>query len=178
MVVRGWRWGELELADGGVLDADRVIALPVQRGPFVDGLPTDSQGFVRTESDGSVAGAPDVWAVGDSSSFPVKQGGIACQQADSVAAAITRRLGIETDEVPFQPTLRGWIWDGHGGRFLRAELDGDPAADTGVAAETLLWWPVAKVAGRFLAPFLHGWPADAALVDLPSPVTAGRRPTA
>ena len=137
--VRGWRWGELELAGGGVLHADRVIALPVQRGPSVDGLPTDAKGFVRTESDGAVAGAPDVWAVGDSSSFPVKQGGIACQQADAVAAAITRRLGVETEEMPFQPTLR------------------------------VLWWPVAKVAGRFLAPFLQGWPAEASLVDFPSP---------
>ena len=167
--VRGWRWGELELAGGGVLHADRVIALPVQKGPFVDGLPTDAQGFVRTESDGSVAGAPDVWAVGDSSSFPVKQGGIACQQADSVSAVIARGLGIEMDEVPFRPTLRGWLWDGHGGRFLRADLAGSRTGDAGAAADTLLWWPVAKVAGRFLAPFLQGWPADASLVDLPSP---------
>jgi sulfide:quinone oxidoreductase len=157
-----------------VLPADRVIALPVQRGPFVDGLPSDEHGFVRTESDGSVAGAPDVWAVGDGTSFPVKQGGLACQQADSAAAAIARGLGIETEEVPFQPTLRGWIWDGLGGRFLRAELVGGRTGDAGAAADTLLWWPVAKVAGRFLAPFLHGWPADASLVDFPSPAGLGR----
>ncbi len=125
-VVRGWRWGQLELLAGATLQADRVIALPVQRGPALEGLPTDAHGFLRTAGDGSVPGAPDVWAVGDGSSFPVKQGGIACQQADSVAAAIARRLGIEVDEVPFMPTLRAWVWDGQSGTFLRAELPGGP----------------------------------------------------
>jgi sulfide:quinone oxidoreductase len=167
-VVRGWRWGQLDIAGGEPLLADRVIALPVQRGPLVDGLPADAHGFVRTGSDGSVPGAADVWAVGDGSSFPVKQGGIACQQADSVAAAIARRLGIEAEELPFQPILRGWVWDGRSGRFLRAELPGGRTESTGVAEDAPLWWPVAKVAGRFLAPFLQGWPADAALTDLPS----------
>ena len=161
--VRGWRWGELELLGGGTLQADRVIALPIQRGPFLKGLPTDAQGFVRIVSDGSVPGAPDVWAVGDGSSFPVKQGGIACQQADSVAAVIARRLGMETEAVSFQPILRGGMWDGGRGTFLRAELAGGRTESPGAAEETPLWWPVAKVAGRYLAPFLHGWPADAAL---------------
>jgi sulfide:quinone oxidoreductase len=173
-VVRGWRWGQLELLAGGTLRADRVIALPVQRGPALEGLPTDAHGFLRTVGDGSVPGAPDVWAVGDGSSFPVKQGGIACQQADSVAAAIARRLGIEVDEVPFMPTLRAWVWDGRGGKFLRADLPGGRTESTGVAGDTPLWWPVAKVAGRFLAPFLQAWPADLPLTDLPSPAVLSR----
>ena len=168
-VVRGWRWGQLELLAGRTLQADRVIALPVQRGPSLEGLPTDAQGFVRTASDGSVPGAADVWAAGDASSFPVKQGGIACQQADSVAAAIAQRLGIEVEEIPFHPTLRGWVWDAGGGKFLRADLRGGHTESPGVAEDTPLWWPVAKVAGRFLGPFLQGWPADAVLADLTSP---------
>jgi sulfide:quinone oxidoreductase len=167
-VVRGWRWGQPELMAGGTLQADRVIALPVLRGPSVEGLPADAHGFVRTASDGSVPGAADVWAVGDGSTFPVKQGGIACQQADSVAAAIARRLGIDVEELPFQPTLRGWVWDGDGGKFLRADLGGGRTESPGVAEDSPLWWPVAKVAGRFLGPFLQGWPADAVLVDRPS----------
>jgi sulfide:quinone oxidoreductase len=168
-VVRGWQWGQLEIAGGETLEADRVIALPVLRGPSVEGLPADAHGFVRTAGDGSVPGAADVWAAGDGSTFPVKQGGIACQQADSVAAAITLRLGIEMEEVPFQPKLRGWIWNGRNGKFLRADLHGGRTESPGVAEDTPLWWPVAKVAGRFLAPFLQGWPADAALADLPRP---------
>jgi sulfide:quinone oxidoreductase len=170
-VVRGWQWGQLDIAGGEALAADRVIALPVLRGPAVNGLPQDTDGFLRTASDGSVPGAPGVWAVGDGSTFPVKQGGIACQQADSVAAAIARGLGIDAEDLPFQPKLRGWVWDGDGGKFLRADLPGGRTESAGVAQDTPLWWPVAKVAGRFLTPFLQGWPADAALTDLPSPAT-------
>jgi sulfide:quinone oxidoreductase len=168
-VVRGWQWGQLDIAGGEAMGADRVIALPVLRGPSVDGIPQDAHGFVRTASDGSVPGAPDVWAVGDGSTFPVKQGGIACQQADSVAAGIARGLGIDAEELPFQPKLRGWVWDGDGGKFLRADLPGGRAESVGVAEDTPMWWPIAKVAGRFLTPFLQGWPAEAALTDLPSP---------
>lgn len=166
-VVRGWRWGQFDIAGGQAMLADRVIALPVLRGPSVDGLPEDALGFVRTASDGSVPGAPDVWAVGDGSTFPVKQGGIACQQADSVAAAIARGLGIDAEELLFQPKLRGWVWDGDGGKFLRADLPGGRTESVGVAEDTPLWWPVAKVSGRFLSPFLQGWPAETALADLP-----------
>jgi sulfide:quinone oxidoreductase len=167
-VVRGWQWGRLDVAGGEGLTADRVIALPVQRGPSVEGLPSDAHGFVRTGADCSVTGAADVWTVGDGSSFPVKQGGIACQQADAVAAVIARSLGAEVEQPPFLPTLRGWVWDGDGGKFLRADLPGGRTESVGVAEDTPLWWPVAKVAGRFLAPFLQGWPAEATLTDLPS----------
>jgi sulfide:quinone oxidoreductase len=166
-IVREWGWGQLELVDGRTLEADRVIALPVQRGPSLDGLPTDTQGFVRIATDGSVPGAPGVWAVGDSTSFPLRQGGIACQQADSVAAAIARELGADTEELPFHPTLRGWMWDGGSGTFLRGEPSGGRTESSGVAVRTPLWWPAAKVAGRYLTPFLHGWPAGSALADHP-----------
>lgn len=155
--VRDWRWGRLELTGGGTLAADRVIALPVLRGPFVDGLPSDADGFVRTEGDGSVPGAPDVWAVGDGTTFPVKQGGVACQQADSTAAAIARRFGTATEDVPFQAMLRGWVWDDAGATFQRASPADGRAGGPDGADDTPLWWPVPKVSGRFLAPFLQDW---------------------
>ena len=152
--VAAWSWGRLEIAGGDALAADRVIALPLQRGPALDGLPADSHGFVRAADDGGVPGCPDVWAVGDGSTFPVKQGGIACQQADSVASVIARRMGADVEEVPFPPTLRGWIGDGGRARFLQSDLHG-----AGPAADAPPWWPVAKVAGRFLSPFLADWPS-------------------
>ena len=40
--VAAWSWGRLEIAGGDALAADRVIALPLQRGPALDGLPADS----------------------------------------------------------------------------------------------------------------------------------------
>src|SRR5262245_12112139 len=109
-VVRDWRWGRLEIAGADPVPADRVIALPSLRGPAIEGLPSEALGFVRSAPDGSVQGAPDVWAAGDAGGFPVKQGGIACQQADAAAAAIARRLGAEVEPMPFEPVLRGWMW--------------------------------------------------------------------
>jgi sulfide:quinone oxidoreductase len=154
-VVRSWRWGRIELAGGEPLQADRMIALPVLRGPRLPELPTDAEGFVRSTPDGRIAGVEDVWVAGDAGSFPVKQGGIACQQADAIASAIARQLGAQAEEVPFAPVLRGWVWDEEGGRFLRAELGGGRTESPGVAAGTPLWSPPAKVAGRFLAPFMR-----------------------
>jgi sulfide:quinone oxidoreductase len=164
-VVRDWRWGRLELAGADPLPADRVISLPTLRGPAIEGLPSDARGFARTAPDGAVQGVPDVWVIGDAGGFPVKQGGIACQQADAAASAIARRLGADVAAMPFVPVLRGWLWDGAGGRFLRADLRGGHDESPGASDADPLWWPVAKVAGRFLAPFLQGAP-EPALTDL------------
>ena len=169
-VVRDWRWGRLELEGRDPVAADRVIALPVLRGPAIEGLAADAHGFLHTLPDGRVAGAPGVWVVGDAGTFPVKQGGIACQQADSAAAEIARGLGAEVEELPFQPVLRGWIWDGAGGRFVRADLPVGGHESPGAESLHPLWWPVAKVAGRFLTPFLEGLPGNAGLIDLPADV--------
>ncbi|MGD9696272.1 MAG: NAD(P)/FAD-dependent oxidoreductase [Thermoleophilia bacterium] len=171
-VVRGWSRGGLELAGDEAVPADRVVALPVLRGPAIDGLPADRFGFLRTGSGGRVPGAPGVWVAGDATTFPVKQGGIACQQADAAASAIARELGADIDELPFEPVLRGWVWDGAGGRFLRTALAGGRGESAGLDDGSPLWWPVAKVAGRFLTPFLHDLPPGLPLTDLtpaPSP---------
>jgi sulfide:quinone oxidoreductase len=167
-VTRDWRAGLLGLAGGESIPADRVIALPVLRGPGVGGLPQDAHGFVRTAPDGAVTDVPDAWAIGDAGSFPVKQGGIACQQADEAAARIARGLGAHVEATAFEPVLRGWAWDAEGGRFLRADLRGGHDESPGMSDREPLWWPVSKVAGRFLAPFLRHFPAGSALVDIPA----------
>jgi sulfide:quinone oxidoreductase len=152
--VAAWRWGRLELAGGGVIAADRVIAMPVLRGPAIEGLPADARGFVTTGDDGAVSGAPDVWAVGDGTDHPVKQGAVACRQADAVAATLARRLGIPAEDLAYRPVLRGWVYDTGRQRFVRVSGDdGD--------GDLPLGWPVAKVAGRFLTPFLQAWSAHA-----------------
>ena len=174
-MVRDWRWGRLELAGCEPLAADRLIALPVLRGPGIEGLPSDAHGFVLSAPGGAVPGAPDVWAVGDAGSFPVKQGGIACQQADAAAAEIARDLGADVEPVPFEPVLRGWVWDGAGGHFLRADLRGGHDESPGTAGRRPLWWPVTKVEARFLGPFLQGLPQDVEMVDVPPPEAGGER---
>jgi sulfide:quinone oxidoreductase len=169
VVARGWSRGRLDLVGDGALPADRVIALPVLAGPEIGGLPSDAHGFLRTTAAGTVEGCSDVRVIGDAGSFPVKQGGVACQQADAAAAAIARELGADTAPIDAEPVLRGWMWDGEGGRFLRTDLAGGHDESGGTTSPWSLWWPVAKVAGRFLTPFLQNLPRPAALADLPPP---------
>jgi sulfide:quinone oxidoreductase len=142
--------GALSIAPGGSIPADCVVALPQLEGPRLRGLSADPQGFIATDSFGQVHGEVDVWAAGDATSFPVKQGGIATQQADAAAESIAARVGAVLEPSPFRPVLRGLLLTGMSPRFLRAE--GTPAVSL-VDTEPL-WWPPAKIVGRHLAPFL------------------------
>ena len=74
---------------------DRVVALPRAVGPALPGVSGDVRGFVRCDRHGKVAGTSTVWAAGDAIAFPVKQGGLAAQQADAVAEAIAARAGAD-----------------------------------------------------------------------------------
>ena len=67
---------------------DRVITLPVLEGPSLPGLPHDQHGFIPVDSFGRVSDLDSVYAAGDVTAFPLKQGGLATQQADAVAATI------------------------------------------------------------------------------------------
>lgn len=166
--VRSWGMGRLHLVTGASVPADRVVALPAARGPAIPGLPCDSLGFVRTDDAGRVEGTEGIFAVGDAGTFPVKQGGIGCQQADTAASLVAIGLGAAMEPVPFAPVLRGILVTDHGRRFLRAELAGGRDESVGVSAtHDPLWWPPEKVAGRFLAPALSGMEAGCELVDQP-----------
>ena len=127
-------------------------------GPALAGLPADARGFIPVDAHGRVAGAPGVYAAGDATTFPVKQGGLATQQADAVAEAVAADLGLVPDPAPFRPVLRGLLLTGGAPLYLRAELGGDrePTARTlrGEVSGRALWWPPGKVAGRYLAPYL------------------------
>jgi sulfide:quinone oxidoreductase len=128
---------------------DRVVALPRLEG-YDSGVPHDAQGFIPTDEYGRVPGLDDVYAAGDLTSFPVKQGGIATQQADAAAAAIAVQTGAKVEPIPFRPVLRGQFLTGFFPRYLRA----DPDARTSTVSTEPLWWPPAKIVGQHLAPFL------------------------
>jgi sulfide:quinone oxidoreductase len=167
-VVRAWAWGRLDLLPHGGLLTDRVLALPTLRGPRIEGVPRDALGFIPADARGRVRGLRDVHVVGDAGPFPLKQGGIGCQQADTVASAIARELGARVDPIPFEPSLRGLILRDARPRALRAALEGGRAESPGVTSdEERLWLPEAKVAGRFLGPALAGALAGTTLSDLP-----------
>jgi sulfide:quinone oxidoreductase len=140
---------------GRVLEAGRIVTLPLLLGPALPGLPSDSNGFIPSDEHGRVPGWPDVFVAGDATTFPVKQGGIATQQADAVAEVIAARAGGGTETLaPFTPVLRGLLLTGGEKQFLRRELTG-VRADGDTAAHAL-WWPPSKIAGRYLSPYLLG----------------------
>jgi len=145
--------GLLHLVPGAPLPAERAIALPRLGGVAVAGVPHDSSGFVHTDAFGRIANLEDVYAAGDGTSFPIKQGGLAAQQADAVASAIAERAGAPVKPTPFDPVLRGVLLTGSQPEYLRAELGGGHMYAS-IAANAPLWWPPAKIAARYLAPYL------------------------
>ena len=162
----------LSLEGGGHVTADRAISLPRLTGPALAGLPQDELGFIPADDHGRVPGAADVYAAGDCTAFPLKQGGIAAQQADAAAQSIAAALGADAIPRPFTPILRGLLLTGDEPSYFRA-YPGAEREPTSVAIETPrrrrrasaphdvaahrpLWWPPSKVAGPYLGAWLVG----------------------
>ena len=111
--------GAARLAQGGAIPADAVIALPPLQGPRIDGLPGNEHGFIPVDAHGRVRGTSGVYAAGDATTFPIKQGGLATQQADAAAAAVAVDLGLRATAEPFCPVLRGLLLTGGAPLYLR-----------------------------------------------------------
>jgi sulfide:quinone oxidoreductase len=118
---------------GKVIEADRVVALPVLHGTAPRGIPADADGFIAVDGHGRITGAVDVYAAGDGVQFPIKQGGIATQQADAVAEVIAKRAGVPLVPLPFRPVVHGKVMTGG-------------SNDRSLGAD--------KIAGLYLAPYL------------------------
>jgi sulfide:quinone oxidoreductase len=102
-----------------------------------------------------------VFAAGDATSFPVKQGGLAAQQADAVAEMIAAAVGVDIEPQPFRPILRGLLLTGGPPRYLDLEADiSGSAGNESTISEEALWWPPDKLAGRYLAPYLSSQVGD------------------
>jgi sulfide:quinone oxidoreductase len=138
---------------GKVIEADRIVALPVTTPIPVDGLPRDHDGFLPVDSHGHVQGVDDVYAAGDGTWFPVKQGGLACQQADAAAESIAAQAGADVEPAPFRPVLRGKLLTGARPLYMRSDISGT-AGDDSTSSGHALWWPPGKIAGAYLAPYL------------------------
>jgi sulfide:quinone oxidoreductase len=158
--------------------ADYVLTLPLLRGPELAGVPTTPpDGFIPVDDFGRVTGVADVYAAGDAIDFPVKQGGLAAQQADAVAEHVAARHGARVDPAPFRPVLRGMLFTGEDPVYMRSDV---PGADPRIASAWYpLWWPPTKIAGRHLAPYLFERDEDmvlgrppAGFVDVDIPLAA------
>ena len=150
--------GVLACEDGHGFEADEVIALPGLEVPEIPGLPQGRNGFVGCDPEMRVDGLRSVWVAGDASWFPIKQGGLAAQQAEVAAAGIAAAAGVDVDVQPFRPVIRAALLTGEEPQFLRTEPDEGAEAELSTSP---LWWPPIKVAGPRLAPYLaREWAGD------------------
>jgi sulfide:quinone oxidoreductase len=92
---------------------------------------------------GGLRGTPGVYAAGDVTDFAIKQGGIACQQADAAAEAIAAAAGAPIEPRAFTPALRAVLVTEYDARWLGPP--GDP--------------PWTKISGRELSRHLTQIPA-------------------
>jgi len=142
------------LVPAATLPADRVVCMPSARGIELVGLPQDYEGFLPTDLHGRVHGVDDVFAVGDITNHPIKQGGIAAQQAEVVAKLLARRSGAPVQEPePHRPVLRGLLITAEHPRYLAARPAGGEGPDATVDTEPLRW-PGGKIAARHLGAYL------------------------
>ena len=142
--------GEVELEDGRRIEARAVITLPDLVGRRVAGLRQDAAGFIAVDEHGRVPGVDDVYAAGDVTTFPLKQGGLATQQADAAVETMLAALGVPLVPRPFEPVLKGVLYTDDEPAYLQAPVEGRGSQPRPYA----MWWPPSKIAGRHLAPYL------------------------
>jgi len=147
------RGDRLTLVGGDELEFDHAITLPRLMGSQIAGLPADRDGFLPVDKFGRITGIDSVFAAGDATTFPIKQGGLATQQADGIAEQLAARAGMTVEPQPFAPVLRAIMFAGRETRYLLTSFDEDGEPCSTVSTEPL-WTPPSKIAGRYLAPYL------------------------
>lgn len=160
--------GQLDIAPGESIEADAVVSAPSFEGRSVVGLSHDEDGFIPVDEHSLVRGLQNVFAVGDVTNFPVKQGGIATQQADAAAEVIAAQIGISVEPQPFEPVLRAVLLTGEKPKYLYGELGGGHG-ETSTFSDDPPWRDEGKIVGKYLAPFLAST-SDAAAQTLRSPL--------
>lgn len=136
------------------LHVDRVVALPELTGPGVRGLPLGENGFLRVDPHGRLRDAVGpIFAAGDAIDFPVKQGGLGCQQADAAAESIAALAGAHLTPEPFRPVIRAKLLTDGEPLYLTAHISGGAGFSSEVSS-TPTWSPPSKIAARYLAPYL------------------------
>jgi sulfide:quinone oxidoreductase len=152
--------GQLRLEPSGArLRPQRIVALPLLEGPQISGVVTDPHGFIPVDGFGQVFGQADVYAAGDVTSYPIKQGGIAAQEADVVAAVLAARAGLALDPQPLRPVMRGMLLTGGRPRYLEAELL-ESGGFASHVTDACPWDPPTKIAAPHLGRYLSGGNRD------------------
>jgi sulfide:quinone oxidoreductase len=144
--------GRLRIAGGEDVEADAVLTLPRMEGRQISGIPHDDDGFIQVDEYGRVVGLERVYAAGDVSSHPFKQGAFATQQADTVAETVAAAAGSGVEPRPFDAIMRAVLWTGQGPRYLCGRTgDGDDGS-SGPSARHLELLHKGRVTARYLTP--------------------------
>jgi sulfide:quinone oxidoreductase len=141
--------------DGTQLEAERIVTLPKITGRAIRGIPAGSRWFVPIDQ-WCVVWATDgrVFAAGDGTDFPVKQGGIAAQQADTAAAGIAHVAGLGHRPPALHPVIRGALLTGGRPLYVAAHV----VAGLGWQSEIYErppWPPEDKIVAEELGPYLR-----------------------
>jgi sulfide:quinone oxidoreductase len=136
------------------LEVDRVVALPELVGPAVRGVPLGEHGFIRVDPFCRVPGVERIFAAGDATEFPIKQGGIGAQQADTVAESIAALAGASLTPRRFDPVIHGMLLTDKEPQYLTAHITGGRGFSSEIA-DAPSWAPPSKIAARYLAPYLE-----------------------
>jgi sulfide:quinone oxidoreductase len=139
-----------------VLEADHIVALAHTAGRAPEGVPADAEGFVAVDDHGRVREAEAIYAVGDVTTFPVKQGGLACQLADVVATRLAAAAGADVEPRTFRPVLRGQLLAGARTLHLDSPIAGGSGG--GMANVSSIWRPSHKIDAPYLSRMLEDEP--------------------
>jgi sulfide:quinone oxidoreductase len=144
----------LQIVPGGNFEVDVAISLPKLEGRKIPGIPHDHAGFIRIDDRCRVLDREHLFAAGDVTNFPVKQGGVATQQADVIAEAIGAELGLNPVPGPLDPVLRGVLWTGEKPLYLQGRLGGGHGETSSLSEEHRWGGPEGKIVGKYLTQFL------------------------
>ena len=136
------------------LQVDRAVALPELYGPSVRGIPLGEHGFIPVDPYGQVPDVGPIYAAGDATAFAIKHGGIASEQADTVALAVAALAGAPVTPVHFDPVIHGMLLTNAKPLYLTAKITGGHGFSSEVG-DTPTWSPPSKIAAKYLAPCLE-----------------------
>jgi sulfide:quinone oxidoreductase len=142
---------------------DLLVSFP----PYIAGeryssLPADERGFIYVDPDSRrVKGYPEIFAVGDTADFPIKQAFLALLQADAAADHLAAEIENKKPKVLYEPVSMCVMEELNKATFAQVPLKytGDPKRPVGVATEDTehykvgvspLWRVGKKVLGFYL----------------------------
>ena len=171
--------GPLLHTPGGDLRPDLIVTVPRITGPNVRGIAGHAiDRFLHVDEHCRVTGAGGrIFAAGDATHLPVKQGGVGAQQADTAAESIVHLAGLGPEPPPLHPVIRGVLLTGGQPLYLTAHLIAGEGARAQVSRTPP--WPIDdKIVAEELSPYLAGLNATMGADGLmDAPPTAGPDPT-